>query len=362
MSLRWRLFFLYLLPLLAMTLVLLVSLRSVAIRAANAHMADMAQMMPGMVADIQEAIAVGITQAVFIGLGLGVLVAISASFLVSDRLSHTFTRLSRASRVIAAGRYDERIEYAGGDEVGELVGAFNEMAERLEETESLRRELLATISHELRTPLSNIQGYMEGLMDGVVPEDPATYQLVYREAGRLARLVQDVERLSRVEAGVEPPRPTLLPAGPLVSEVIERIWPLFQERGVALEKRESEGSLMVWADEDKLVQVLLSLLDNAVKHTPKSGRVTVTVAEGPNTTTLLRVTDTGVGIPAEDLPHVFERFYRVDKSRSQVGGGTGIGLAVARSLVQQMDGDISASSILGEGATFVVMLPGGPPG
>ncbi len=361
MSLRWRLFLLYLLPLAAMTLVLLVSLRNIAIGAANAHMADMASMMPGLVTDIEEAIAAGITQAVFIGLGLGIVVAITASFLVSDRLSSTFVRLSRASRIIAAGRYDERIDYTSGDEIGEMVGAFNEMAERLEETESLRRELLATISHELRTPLSNIQGYMEGLMDGVVPEDPATYQLVYREAGRLARLVQDVERLSRVEAGVEPPRPSLLPAGPLVSEVIERIRPLFQEREVALEKREAEGNLMVWADEDKLVQVLLSMLDNAVKHTPKSGRVTVTVEEGAGVKTGLRITDTGVGIPAEDLPHVFERFYRVDKSRSQEGGGTGIGLAVARSLVEQMGGTISATSTIGEGATFLVELPGGPP-
>jgi len=360
-SLRWRLFFLYLLPLVAMTLVLLVSLRNIAVSAASAHMADMGSMMPGMVADIEEAVAVGVTQAVFIGLGLGILVAITASFLVSDRLSHTFTRLSRASRVIAAGRYAERIEYTGTDEVGELVGAFNEMAERLEETESLRRELLATISHELRTPLSNIQGYMEGLMDGVVPEDPATYQLVYREAGRLARLVQDVERLSRVEAGVEPPMPNLLPAGPLVSEVIERIRPLCQEREVALEKLEPEERLMVWADEDKLVQVLLSLLDNAVKHTPRGGGVTVEVAEGRDSRTLLRVIDSGAGIPEVDLPHVFERFYRVDKSRSQMGGGTGIGLAVARSLVEQMGGTISATSTLGEGSTFVVELPGGAP-
>ncbi|MCZ7665354.1 MAG: ATP-binding protein [Thermoleophilia bacterium] len=339
MRLRWRLFLTYLLPLGATILVLALSVRSIAIRAVSAHMGGMMDgMMDGMMGnmtDIEQAVARGLTEALLIGSLTGVLVAVGASYVISGRLTDAAAHLAQSARRIAEGHYQERVDYAGSDEIGAFVESFNRMAEGLEETEHTRRELLATISHELRTPLSNIQGYMEGLMDEVVPAEPETYQLVHREAGRLTRLVADIERLSRVEAAVEPLETRPVSADLVARSAVERIRPQFDDTDVTLEFRPGSGTGDVLADEDNLVQVLLNLMENARKYTPEPGAVVVSTERLPGEVRFT-VTDTGIGIPAEDLPHIFERFYRVDKSRSTAGGGTGIGLAVARSLVRRM--------------------------
>lgn len=365
MRLRWRLFLTYLLPLGATILVLALSVRSIAIRAVSAHMGGMMDgMMDGMMGnmtDIEQAVARGLTEALLIGSLTGVLVAVGASYVISGRLTDAAAHLAQSARRIAEGHYQERVDYAGSDEIGAFVESFNRMAEGLEETEHTRRELLATISHELRTPLSNIQGYMEGLMDEVVPAEPETYQLVHREAGRLTRLVADIERLSRVEAAVEPLETRPVSADLVARSAVERIRPQFDDTDVTLEFRPGSGTGDVLADEDNLVQVLLNLMENARKYTPEPGAVVVSTERLPGEVRFT-VTDTGIGIPAEDLPHIFERFYRVDKSRSTAGGGTGIGLAVARSLVRRMGGDIKAASTPGEGTLVSFTLPAAGPG
>jgi signal transduction histidine kinase len=364
-KLRGKLFMSHLLATAVAVGVVVLAVRGIAIRATRSHMEEMADVvggMTGMMTDLEAAVAEGVTEAVAGGLLAAVVVAVLASYLVSGWLTRTVERMAHAARRIAAGEYHQRVEYRGRDEIAQFAHSFNYMAARLEETESVRRELLATITHELRTPLTNIQGYMEGLIDGVVPEEPAIYQLVHREAGRLARLVTEIERLSRIEAGVD--QVDLGPIDPtgLVNEVIERLRPQFEEKGVQLNAHTDGGLPPVLADEDRLVQVLVNLLANALKYTRPEGRVIVR-ARGLGEQVRFEVSDTGIGIPPEDLPHIFERFYRVDKSRSTAGGGLGLGLAVSRSLIERMGGSVGAESRPGQGTTVWFVLPaaGRPP-
>lgn len=368
MKFRWRLFYSHIVAIAVVVLVVAISVRSIAVGAISAHMSGMMSLVSR---SMEIAVVDGLTEALLWATAAGVAVAIVASFAVSGWLTSTLGQMAGVTRRIAAGEYGQRVSYAADDEVGELARSFNDMAARLEETENVRRELLGTISHELRTPLSNIQGYMEGLIDGVVPEDPETYQLVHREAARLSRLVADIERLSRVEAGAERIVPRRLATGTVVGDTVGRLRPQFEQKPLSLSIEIAEGVPDVWVDEDKLVQILTNVVGNSFKYTQEGGHVTVRLRSsnavgvagdergisGGSEMVLFEVNDDGMGIPAEDLPHIFERFYRVDKSRSVLGGGAGIGLAVARSLVDQMGGVIGAESVLGRGTLVWFALP-----
>jgi signal transduction histidine kinase len=365
---RWRVFYSHIVAIAVVVLVVAISVRSIAVGAISAHMGGMMSLVSR---STEIAVTEGVTEALLWAAAAGVAVAIVASFAVSGWLTSTLGQMAGVAGRIAAGEFDQRVSYSADDEVGELARSFNDMAGRLEQTENVRRELLGTISHELRTPLTNIQGYMEGLIDGVVPEEPGTYQLVHREAARLSRLVADIERLSRVEAGAERIEPRRLPTGRVVGDTVERLRPQFEQKPLSLSLEIVEAVPDVWADEDKLVQILTNVVGNSFAYTPAGGHVTVRVRStsaaagagderglsGGRTMVLFEVSDDGMGIPADDLPHVFERFYRVDKSRSALGGGAGIGLAVARSLVDQMGGSISAESVLGQGTLVWFGLP-----
>lgn len=368
MKFRWRVFYSHVAAIAVVVVVVALSVRSIAVGSISAHMNG----MEGAVSRRMEvAVAEGLTEALLWAAAAGVAVAIVASFAVSGWLTSTLGQLAGVARRIAAGEFDQRVSYSADDEVGGLARSFNDMAARLEQTENVRRELLGTISHELRTPLTSIQGYMEGLIDGVVPEEPETYQLVHREAARLSRLVADIERLSRVEAGAERIEPRRLSTGRVVRDTVERLRPQFEQKPLSLSIEIAEAVPDVWADEDKLVQILTNVVGNCFQYTPDGGNVMVRArsttataglsgGRGPSgaaTMVLFEVSDDGLGIPSTDLPHIFERFYRVDKSRSAFGGGAGIGLAVARSLVNQMRGSIGAESVLGQGTLVWFTLP-----
>jgi signal transduction histidine kinase len=214
---------------------------------------------------------------------------------------------------------------------------------------------------------------MEGLLDGVISEEPETYQLVHREAARLSRLVADIENLSRIEAGAERIDPVDLDVATVLEGVANRVRPQFEQKPLTLSVVVEPQTPPIRADEDRLLQVLLNIVGNSFKYTPPGGQVTLRAsparigpAEAPRGSSaaeyvLLEIEDSGVGIPAADLPHVFERFYRVDKSRSAGGGGLGIGLAVARSLVEQMGGSMTIESVPGRGTTLSFTLPAARP-
>lgn len=280
-----------------------------------------------------------------------------ASLLVSRRVVNPLRYVLGATRRIASGRYGERVPVQQSDELGELSESFNAMARALEEAERRRMEVISDVSHELRTPLSTIRGHVEGLAEGVIEPSEETWTLLQAEAERMQRLVDDLRRLSHAEAGqlalnltpVSPKEPVRL--------AVERMLPLFDEKRVGLSSAAPEKLPPTLADTGRIVQVLTNLLDNALRHTPPQGRVTVG-AKTKGNEVVFEVTDTGEGIASEHLPHVFERFYRAEKSRSREGGGSGVGLAISRALVESMGGRVWVeSSGLGKGATFAFTLP-----
>jgi histidine kinase len=291
-------------------------------------------------------------------------VATAAAALVSLFVSRRFVEPLRyvldATSRIASGRYGERVPVRDADELGELSQSFNAMARALEEAERRRMEVISDVSHELRTPLSTIRGYMEGLAEGVVEPTEETWTLLYAEFERLGRLVEDLRRLSRAEAGQLDL--TMAPVSPaeVVRLTVGGMLPLFDEKGVELKSAVPGDLPSVLADVDRVVQVLSNLLSNALRHTPDGGRVVVEAEASDDDEVTFEVTDTGTGIAPDHLERVFERFYRVDKSRSrgEARGGSGVGLAISRALVEAMGGRIRVESPgLGEGATFAFTLP-----
>ncbi|MFH1264324.1 MAG: HAMP domain-containing sensor histidine kinase [Planctomycetota bacterium] len=359
MSTRWRLFFSYVAVIVTLVAVLSIAVRSLAVRAVNAHMTGMMGMggSGGMMSgDLETAVGRGVNEAILWGALAAVIAAVIASYLVSGWITRPLAHMAEVAGQIAAGDFRQRVSHRGGDEIGAFATAFNDMAGQLQKTEELRQELLGTISHEIRTPLANIEGYMQGLMDGVVPAEPETYELVRREAARLGRLVTDVERLSRLEAGAEIIAPRELAVAQAVEAVVAPLKPQFAHSGLALLVDCAEPCPAMWADPDKFAQILGNLLSNSLRHTPPGGIVKVAV-QARDARVVFVVEDNGAGIPAADLPHVFERFYRVDKSRSVSGGGSGIGLAVAKALTEQMGGSITAESLPGSCTRFSFLLP-----
>ena len=252
--------------------------------------------------------------------------------------------MSLATQRIADGRYDERLQVNGNDELAQLAAYFNQMAEKLNEVESMRRRLIGDVSHELRTPLTAIKGSMEGLMDGILPATDETYQQVLAEAERLNRLVNDLQELSRVEARAYQLNIRPVDASALVRTVTKRLSPHAELKRITLDFELQPDLLHVLADEDRAVQVLTNLTGNALQYTSEGGRVTIS-AKRINHEIQFSIRDTGIGIPPEHLSHIFDRFYRVDKSRSrQAGGGSGIGLTIARSLIEAHGGRIWVES------------------
>ena len=287
----------------------------------------------------------------------GVIVTVISALLswsISRRIVSPVRAVAAASQHIAAGHYEQKLTESGSDELSELTHNFNRMAAALAEIEGTRRQLLGDISHELKTPLSSIKGYMEGLQDGVIPASDDTFQLVYREADRLQRLVLDLQQLVSLEASL---CPQPCDAEKLVKAVISRLQPQFLDKQVSLDAHFAPNLPPVIADFDRMVQVLLNVIGNALQYTPSGGAVQIeTTQEGKNLR--FAICDSGIGLAAEDLERIFQRFYRVDKSRSRLTGGSGIGLTIARSIIEAHHGKIWVESAgLGLGSTFYFTLP-----
>ncbi len=312
----------------------------------------------GMMAELFAGFRAGVFEALAWAAAAAVLVAVLISLLFSRAIQRPLREMMRASQRIAEGHYDERVRVTGADELGQLSARFNQMAEKLHQVEAMRRQLIGDVSHELRTPLTAIKGSMEGLMDGVLPAADETYQQIHQEADRLNRLVDDLQELSRVEAGAYELdlRPT--PVAPLLETLAKRFRGQFEAKGVVLDLELPANLPPVRADEHRILQVLTNLTGNALQYTPAGGTVTVGAAR-TNGQVRFTVRDTGAGIAPEHLPHLFDRFYRVDKSRSRAaGGGSGIGLTIARHLVEAHGGEIWVESEgVGKGSAFSFTLP-----
>jgi two-component system sensor histidine kinase BaeS len=272
---------------------------------------------------------------------VGIVVAIVVAAVLGMRLARPLREIGQAARRIADGDYQARIPRQGPEEFTSLADSFNQMAAALEEQERMRREFIANAAHELRTPLTNLQGYLEALRDGVIEPDRATFESLLEESERLVRLSASLDTLAAGDAGTAgAAREVDLAA--TIRTAVELARPSIAAAGLGLDL-DVPDRLPARGDPDQLAQVIGNLLQNAVRYTPAAGRVAVRAERRPDDV-LVSVSNTGDGIPAEDLPHVFERFYRVEKSRDRARGGAGIGLAIVRQLVEAAGGAVGAES------------------
>jgi len=246
----------------------------------------------------------------------------------------------------------------GWGEMGRLADSFNRMLGELERTERQRRNLTADVAHELRTPLHVIQGNLEGMLDGVYPTSPEQIEATLHETRLLARLVGDLRTLSLAEAGELPLRSEPVDVADLLADAVTSFSGQAEEAAIRLVLDSQAGdTLLVTGDADRLDQVLGNLIANALRHTPTGGVVTLS-ADSDEERVRIRVADTGAGIPADDLPFVFDRFWRGDRSRThREGTGSGLGLSIASQLVQAHGGTLTVQSELGSGTAFVITLP-----
>lgn len=298
-------------------------------------------------------IALALGGAVALGLALG------ASWLLARRIVGPIRALARSAGRIARGTYTARVELPGsGDELTDLGEAFNTMAEALETSEQRRRELLADLAHELRTPLATIEGYTEGLSDGVVAADRDTWQVLQAETRRLRRLVDDLNAVSRAEERQLDLNVALRRPSDLVEAAVQAAQAAYQAKGVTLASSVTRRLPQVAVDPDRFAEVFANLLANALRHTPPGGHVQV-AASAADDQVRLSVTDTGQGIPPNSLERVFERFYRADPARAHTrSGGSGIGLTITRAIIHAHGGQIRAeSSGPGTGTRMVITLP-----
>ena len=290
---------------------------------------------------------------------IGAAIALVIARWVARGMTQPLRDMAQAAHRMETGDYSQRVTTDSRDEVGQLAVAFNRMSLELESLERLRRDLVANVSHELKTPISALRAHLENLLDGVERPDAETLQVMLTQSERLGRLVDQLLELSRLESGDVPLERDCVDLAPLVAEVLSEIEVARPDRDVRLAEYVPEDLPPVFADRERVHQVLFNLLDNAVRFTPEGGRVTVSASKHNGSVDVV-VADTGPGIAAEDLPRVFERFFRVDESRSRDDGGTGIGLAIARSVVEAHGGRIWAESDPGRGSTFTFELPAAP--
>jgi signal transduction histidine kinase len=361
LSLFWRLLISYLLVIVVSCTSMYLASEALSPRFLDFHLNDIrlntGQLADGVLRnlerDLQAAHSRAMQRSLLWGVFVALVIASAVSFFVSSRIATPIRVLQRASRRIAAGRYRERLNTRAPGEVSELATAFNEMAQRLCDTEAKRVELLGNVAHEFRTPLSSLRGYVEGLQDGVFGATPETLEACERQLNRLDRLVADLTLLSRVEAGQEPVSPKATPVDALLAPIERAFTPQFTGKGVRLVLESDPPALCVVADPQRVAQVLGNLITNALRHTPTGGEVRVGVRALAKQEVEFRVTDTGNGISPEDLPHVFTRFYRGSKARSQdEGGGSGIGLTIAKSFVEMHGGRIGVENRPGCGSSF----------
>jgi signal transduction histidine kinase len=287
---------------------------------------------------------------------LAIGIALLLTFFLSRRILSPVKALTAAARQFGKGDFSQRVDFKGKGEVSELAQSFNNMADNLERDERLRRNMVADIAHELRTPLSNVRGYLEAVSDGLIKPDDETIRSLSEEADSLSRLVDDLQEVSLADAGEIKLVVQLEEISRPINEAVAALQTKASSRGLTIATKLPNELPEVNIDSHRIKQVLLNLLENAIVHTESGGNIAVSAIERENQI-FVSVADTGEGIPEKDLPLVFERFYRVDKSRTRATGGSGLGLTIAKRLVEAHGGTIEVRSQPGRGSTFTFTIP-----
>jgi signal transduction histidine kinase len=270
-----------------------------------------------------------------------VLLAVALSFLLVRRVLGPLTRMMSITREIASGEYSGRVPVAARDEIGQLGGAFNSMAESLQHIEQLRKTMTINVAHELKTPLTNMQGYLEALVDGVLIPTRKTFELLHEETMRLVHLVEDLLRLARADAARGNLQKVEIRLGKLIEQTLDSFRPQFADRNIGVTARILTGNDQLDADPEKLTQVFINLFQNVSQYTPAGGSFTIDMESRPGEIKVIFANSCGE-LSEEDLPFVFERFYRGEKSRSREHGGAGIGLTIVKELIEAHNGRVGA--------------------
>jgi two-component system sensor histidine kinase BaeS len=294
-----------------------------------------------------------LSRRIVIALVVGSVIAALVTLVLSRQLTRRVENLAEAVGALGRGNLAARVPVEGGDEIAELASRFNTMAQGLEQSEAARRRMVSDVAHELRTPLTNLIGMVESARDGLRPADGELLDALAEEAGSLNALVDDLRDLALADAG----ELRVAEESVDVAALVRRVAVSFagNASGVRVKVRGAE-TLVIRSDERRLAQVLRNLIQNAVTHSPAEGEVEITVATGDGRRATVEVRDHGPGIPTDQIDRIWERFWRADPSRSRATGGMGLGLPVARRLMEAMGGTIRVESVVGEGSVFIVTL------
>lgn len=273
--------------------------------------------------------------------------AIMLSFLLLKRVLGPLMQMIDITKKIAQGDYSAKVPVRSQDEVGQLARAFNQMADSLKKVEQLRKTMVLDVAHELRTPLTNMKGYLEALLDGVLPPSSENLESLQEETGRLVRLVEDLLRLAKADTARATLQKEEIQIADLILQELDSFLPRFQAKKISVETHFQPGMNRLWGDSDKLAQVISNLLQNAWQYTPSGGTFCISSEPCPKGLKII-FGNTGSEIAAKDIPFIFERFYRGEKSRSREHGGAGIGLAIVKELIEAHDGQVGAEITDGE--------------
>lgn len=293
---------------------------------------------------------------ILVGIGIfSLMFSVLAGFLLAKRLSTPIYKTVGVTKQILGGDYGVRIkEKSNTKEVDELIGSINHLAGTLEKQENLRRQLTADVAHELRTPLTTVQTHIEAIIEGVWEPTSERLQSCYDELTRISKIVVDLENLAKVESNNLKLNKTQISLLDLSSKMISNFEAELKNKN--LELTVVGDCPDIFADMDRMNQVLMNLISNAVKYTPDGGAIRIAISETEDSV-ILSIEDNGAGIPEDEIPYIFERFYRADKSRNRMTGGSGIGLAIVKSIVKAHDGTVIVESRLNKGSCFMIMLP-----
>jgi two-component system sensor histidine kinase BaeS len=304
----------------------------------------------------EDAFLTGMTRAITLSALGATAIALALGGMLARTLTRPIRDLTAATRALAKGALGEQVTVRAQDEMGDLATSFNQMSADLAHASQLRRQMTADIAHELRTPLSLILGYTESLSDGKLPANQETFDIMHDEAQHLSHLIDDLRTLSLADAGELALNSRPVNARALLERAAMAYMPETQRQGISIQVEATADLPEVKVDPGRMAQVLENLMSNALRYTPEGGQITLSAAAEGNSVSLC-VQDNGVGIAPGDLPYVFDRFYRADKSRQREGGASGLGLAIAKSIVEAQGGSISVESTLGEGTVFMIALP-----
>jgi signal transduction histidine kinase len=303
------------------------------------------------------------TRTIFLqSVAVAMLIAVFLGFMLSKQLVMPLQRLARAAQKIASGVFPEKLAVTTRDEAGVLIQVFNEMSEHLQQEDQTRRDFVANVSHELRTPITSVRSYAETLQDAGDTLDAETrdhfQSVILNESDRMTRLVQDLLTLSKIDSGEMSLLMEPFDFTASVRSVYEAMSLDATKRGLHMTLKPLGVPVKLTGDKDRLEQVLINLISNAVRYTPDGGKITVSAGTDTRRGEVwAAVSDTGIGIPKEDIPKLFDRFYRVDKARSRAKGGSGLGLSIAHEIVDRHGGRIEIESDVGVGTTMTVRLP-----